>query len=157
MAVSSLKFSDLRNRFWDQVTYNPFTLDYLVLAGGAAAAGGNGEGGGGAGGLRCTVTNTGGGGTLESALSLIPGTSYTVTVGAGGAVTTDVGTPGNGSIFNTITTVGGGPSAPNTNGSNSTNGGCGGGGSYNEGTNGWYTGLGTSLGSTQQRTCSSSC
>jgi hypothetical protein len=65
---------------------NPLTVDYLVVAGGG--------GGGGdnswrvvrcAGGLRSTVTATGGGGSLESALTLVAGTSYTVTVGAGGA------------------------------------------------------------------------
>jgi hypothetical protein len=67
-------------------TFTPakaLTADYLVVAGG---------GGGGQGGQRCrwrrwtscTVGATGGGGSLESALSL--GTSaYTVTIGAGGA------------------------------------------------------------------------
>jgi hypothetical protein len=34
--------------------------------------------------LRCTVGATGGGGTVESKVSVSPG-SYTVTVGAGGA------------------------------------------------------------------------
>jgi hypothetical protein len=55
----------------------------LVVAGGAGG-GSDAGGGGGAGGFRCTVDNTGGGGALESALSLTSGTSYTVTIGAGG-------------------------------------------------------------------------
>jgi len=44
----------------------PFSVDYLVVAGGGAG----GIGGGGAGGLRSTVTATGGGGSLETALNL---------------------------------------------------------------------------------------
>jgi hypothetical protein len=35
--------------------------------------------------MRSTVTATGGGGSLESALSVTAGTSYTATVGAGGS------------------------------------------------------------------------
>ena len=66
---------------------SPLVANYLVVAGGGAGGGGNG-GGGGAGGLRSTVTNTGGGGTLETALTLTVSTSYTVTVGAGGAAST---------------------------------------------------------------------
>jgi hypothetical protein len=52
-----------------------------LLAGGGG--GGSNNCGGGGGWLRCTVTATGGG-SLETALSLIA-TNYTVTVGAGGA------------------------------------------------------------------------
>ena len=53
---------------------SPSTVNYLVVAGGAGGGGSQGgsylgSGGGGAGGLRCTVTATGGGGSLESALS----------------------------------------------------------------------------------------
>jgi len=47
-------------------------VDYLVVAGGGGASGGNG-GGGGAGGFR-----------VGTAFSVIPGTTYTVTVGGGG-------------------------------------------------------------------------
>jgi hypothetical protein len=87
------------------------TCDYLVVAGGGSGGSRIG-GGGGAGGLRSTVTATGGGGSLESALSLASGTSYTVTVGAGGAaVTSTPGTKGNNgsnSVFSTITSTGGG-------------------------------------------------
>ena len=66
-------------------------VDYLVVAGGGSGGrsnntSGGSAGGGGAGGLRSTVDATGRGGSLESALTLSLNTSYTVTVGAGGAV-----------------------------------------------------------------------
>jgi hypothetical protein len=80
------------------------TVDYLVVAGGGSGGGGSSGGGGGAGGLRSTVTATGGGGTLETALSLTAGTTYTATVGAGGAI----GVKGSNSVFSTITSLGGG-------------------------------------------------
>ena len=56
------------------------TMDYLVIAGGG---GGSRYGAGGAGGLRSTVDQTGGGGSLESAVPISVGT-YTITVGTGG-------------------------------------------------------------------------
>lgn len=92
-------------------TFTPtqsLTCDYLVVAGGG---GGGQGGGGGAGGLRCTVGATGGGGSLESALSLSASTNYTVTVGAGGAGGTGAsvdGSTGSNSVFSTITSNGGG-------------------------------------------------
>jgi hypothetical protein len=91
----------------------PPTVDYLVVAGG----GGGSRGGGGAGGLRSTVTATGGGGTLESPLSVIASTSYTVTVGAGGAgdpSAGSTGTNGANSVFGPITSTGGGAGAQAT-------------------------------------------
>ena len=91
----------------------PPTVDYLVVAGG----GGGSRGGGGAGGLRSTVTATGGGGTLESPLTVNAGTSYTVTVGAGGAgdpSAGSIGTNGANSVFSTITSIGGGGAAQGT-------------------------------------------
>jgi len=105
------------------------TADYLVVAGGAGG-GADSAGGGGAGGLRSTVTATGGGGSLESALSLTGGTSYTVTVGAGGTggpATGNAGTAGSNSVFSTITSTGGG-SGGGRNIDNATTGGSGGGG-----------------------------
>lgn len=78
----------------------PISVDYLVVAGGGGSEGDRGAGGG-AGGLRSTVTATGGGGSVESALTLDPGTNYTVTVGAGGS-------SGSNSVFSTITSAGGG-------------------------------------------------
>jgi hypothetical protein len=94
-------------------TFTPavaLTTDYLVVAGGGSGgAGGVGGGGGGAGGMRCTVTGTGGSGSLESPLSLASGTGYTVTIGAGGAgVTSSIGNNGSNSVFSTITSTGGG-------------------------------------------------
>lgn len=106
--------------FTSSGTFTPtqsLTADYLVVAGGAGGAsgssgGGNG-GGGGAGGLRCTVGATGGGGSLESPLSLTT-TGYTVTVGGGGSGGSissfdgSRGANGSDSVFSTITSTGGG-------------------------------------------------
>ena len=84
-------------------TYN---AEYLVIAGGASGGLGN-AGGGGAGGL---LTNYGG-----SAITLSPGTTYTVTVGAGGGARTssNAGSDGSDSVLSgtgisTITAIGGG-------------------------------------------------
>jgi hypothetical protein len=122
--------------FTSSGTFTPLqglTCDYLVVAGGGGGgqlATGAGAGGGGAGGLRSTVTATGGGGALESALSLLSGTPYTVTIGAGGAAgSSSAGTNGVNSVFATITSTGGGGGAPGNNAGSSTgsNGGSGGG------------------------------
>jgi hypothetical protein len=116
------------------------TADYLVVAGGGGG-GGRGGGGGGAGGMRCTVTGTGGSGSLESALSLTGGTTYTVTVGAGGAGGHNIHEPytqgkiGSDSVFSTITSAGGGTGG-GTNGENGGSGGSGGGGGAANGTGG---------------------
>jgi hypothetical protein len=97
------------------------SVDYLILAGGggvaARHAGAYYTGGGGAGGIRCTTGSSvsGRGGTLESQLSLNPGTNYQVTVGAGGTgANTDnfAGvTNGANSSFNNIISLGGGKGA----------------------------------------------
>lgn len=75
-------------------TYN---VEYLVVAGGGggakSAANTAGGGGGGAGGY-----------TTATGFSLNPGTSYTITVGAGGGSAA----AGNNSVFSTITSNGGG-------------------------------------------------
>jgi hypothetical protein len=102
------------------------TVDYLVVAGGGGGGYSQG-GGGGAGGLRCTVGATGGGGSLESALSLTA-KSYSVIVGAGGAGSTSLqayGANGTNSIFSTITSTSGGGGG--TGGVTGQNGGSGGG------------------------------
>jgi hypothetical protein len=105
-------------------TFTPqkaITCDYLVVAGGGGGGQDDNGAGGGAGGLRCTVGATGGGGSLESPLSL--GTSaYTVTIGAGGANTAS----GSNSVFSTITATGGGSGASAS--QNAASGGSGGGG-----------------------------
>jgi hypothetical protein len=115
--------------FLSSGTFTPsvnMTTDYLVVAGGGGGGNGftnsgPGGGGGGAGGLRCTVGATGGGGSLESALSLTALTNYTVTVGAGGAQDTN----GSNSVFSTITSTGGG--AGGSGGGSGNTGGSGGG------------------------------
>ena len=118
--------------FLSSGTFTPakgLSCDYLVVAGGAGGGGWLG-GGGGAGGLRSTVTATGGGGSLESPLTLAVNTSYTVTVGAGGAggpySNPSTSTQGNNSTFATITSLGGGR-APGLPAGNGYSGGSGGG------------------------------
>jgi hypothetical protein len=108
---------------------NAFTVDFLVLAGGAGGAGG----GGGAGGYRTSVGTSGRGSAAESALSLVSGVNYSVTVGGGGALGSNIslygGTGGN-STFATITSSGGGGGGGGSAGNFyvGANGGCGGGG-----------------------------
>lgn len=133
-------YHTFRNSGFFTTLQNLTNVDYLVIAGGGAGSAGqvnNSIGaGGGAGGLRSTVTATGGGGAVESKISLTANTSYTVTVGAGGAANTSQpnfgGLSGNNSVFNNITSTGGGggggnhgPGAPNGDG---VSGGSGGGG-----------------------------
>jgi hypothetical protein len=103
----------------------PSTVEYLVVAGGGG--GGSNGGGGGAGGL-----------LTASGFSVTAGTSYTVTVGAGGAApgtgsgTYKSGANGLNSVFSTITSTGGGggggADGANGNGSGSAGGSGGGGG-----------------------------
>jgi len=101
-----------------------FSVDYLVVAGGGGSQGDRG-GAGGAGGLRSTVTATGGGGSLETALTVSPSTNYTVTVGAGATGRAN----GSNSVFSTITSTGGGSGGNYVSSTNAPgNGGCGGGG-----------------------------
>jgi hypothetical protein len=87
------------------------SVQYLVIAGGGGSGRQHG-GGGGAGGYRCSVTGetSGGGASAESALTLSTG-NKTVTVGAGGAGSTGEyirGSSGTNSVFDTITSTGGG-------------------------------------------------
>jgi len=111
-------------------------VDYLVVAGGGAGAGGVG-GGGGAGGYRESVPSPAAwtasplaspGGALPVSI-----TSYPITVGAG--ATKNVGpasgrgSPGNNSVFSTITSTGGGGAGGDPNSQNGLPGGSGGGGS----------------------------
>jgi hypothetical protein len=105
----------------DAWTFVPFgagepptvNVEYLVIAGG----GGGSLGGGGAGGYRCSVSGetSGGGASAESPFTATKGTTYIVTVGAGGGQNG----LGNNSEFDTIVSTGGGVST--------TNGGSGGG------------------------------
>ena len=95
------------------------TIDYLVVAGGGSGGAYYYAGGGGAGGV------------LESTLRIVSGTSYTITIGAGGSATGTIGTQnsGNDSVFGSITATGGGGGGSwNTaNNANGVNGGSGGG------------------------------
>jgi len=122
------------------------SVDYLVVAGGGGGAktgapGYGAGGGGGAGGYRESSGSASGGYTaspLGSGVSALPvsATSYPITVGAGGAGGTgsggagggSIGSSGSNSIFNTITSTGGGRGA-NTDGAAGTGGSGGGGGS----------------------------
>ena len=115
-------------------------VEYLVVAGGGAG-GEDIAGGGGAGGLRTNVVGatSGGGASAEAALSLAPAT-YTVTVGAGGNAVTgsesivgNQGSPGNASVFGSISTVGGGGGGAEGGGGAGT-GGSGGGAGYSTNT-----------------------
>ena len=111
----------------------PLTVDYLVVAGGGGGAWANGAGGG-AGGLRTSYGSTSGGGaTAETNKTLTIGTSYTVTVGAGGSAGPASANPGGtgsdssitGSDITNITTDGGGGGGRHN--VNATDGGSGGG------------------------------
>jgi hypothetical protein len=97
-------------------TTNVYGASYLVVAGG----GGGGQGGGGAGGF------------LTGLVTLNAGTTYTVTVGAGG--TGNISSPTSGSnssvtFASTVTATGGGAGG-NNGSSNGSSGGSGGGGAY---------------------------
>ena len=108
------------------------TVDYLVVAGG----GGGASGGGGAGGLRTSYTNASSlNGHTGSSLTLSLSTDYIVTVGPGGVGTNHANktntTSGLNSIFDTITSTGGGRSGLTDSGApgkNGASGGSGGGG-----------------------------
>ena len=101
-----------------------YSADFLVIAGGGSGAICNGSnpggGGGGAGGYRNSFNSesSGGGASAESSLTFNAGTTYTITVGAGGATKVHTGSlaDGNsgvnssiaGSGITTITSNGGG-------------------------------------------------
>jgi len=130
-------------------TFTPtsnITADYLVVAGGGGGASQH-SGGGGGGGLRCTVGATGGGGSLESALSLTASTNYTVTVGAGGSGGSPggSGSSGSNSVFSSITSTGGGGGGVygDPNGVAGSSGGSGGGGGAAAAGSGGAGGAGT--------------
>ncbi len=134
----------------DDVTFETVqftgTADFLVIAGGGSG-GWDGASGGGAGGYRASYNSeaSGGGGSSESSLTLTQGTTYTITVGAGGAApSSQPGTDGadssiSGSDITDITTVGGGGGVAGsltgrTGGSGAGGGGSGGGNAGGAGT-----------------------
>jgi hypothetical protein len=113
----------------DEGTLPAYSADFLVIAGGGG--GGNdvpnyAGGGGGAGGYRNSFSTeaSGGGGSSEASLTFNSGTVYTVTVGAGGAVTTNgVDSSISGSDITTITSIGGGAGKANSSGASGGSGG----------------------------------
>jgi len=134
-------------------TFTPtraLTCDYLVVAGGGSGAKQVG-GGGGAGGVRCTVGATGGGGSLESALSLTA-QAYTVTVGAGAAAGGGTLAAGSNSVFGSITAIGGGSGNEAGNGQTGGSGSGGSGGTTVTRTGGAGTANQGYAGGTQTRT-----
>ena len=84
-------------------------INYLVIAGGGGGGRSSGAGGG-AGGYRTSFGTSGGNSSAESIIQTVSNTSFTVTVGAGGAgMTSGAVTPnGSNSVFSTITSIGGG-------------------------------------------------
>jgi len=112
------------------------TADFLVVAGGGGTSI-NRAGGGGAGGYRASYNSevSGGGNPSQTALSLVSGTTYTITVGAGGAGNNSADTAGGdggassitGSDIDNITTVGGGGGGSRVSAQNGRVGGSGGG------------------------------
>ena len=114
-----------------------YNVSWYAIAGGGG--GGNVGGGGGAGGMRSSWNNetSGGGGSAESPILMLAGTTYTMTIGAGGAgnVWPQNGHGGNttsiaGSNITTISCVGGGLGKHSGAGGG---GGCGGGAGYGGG------------------------
>ena len=86
-----------------------FTTDFLVIAGGGAGGHSSGGGGGGAGGYRTSAGTSGANSAAESSQTVLTSTTYLVTVGAGSPASSSVRPAiGGNSIFNTITSTGGG-------------------------------------------------
>lgn len=120
---------------WNKINKvrQPFSVDYLVVAG----AGSGGYGSGGAGGLRTSYgTLSGGGNSPESQITFSPGVEYVITVGAGGPGGSTNGTTGNNSELSgedvtTITSLGGGGGGYLNANATGESGGSGGGGGYN--------------------------
>jgi len=93
----------VKNQTWTG-NFPPSVVEYLVVAGGGSGGGNNSasaaQTGGGGG---------GGGGFLAGHVGITAGSSYTVTVGAGGVGSSIVqGTSGANSVFGSITSTGGG-------------------------------------------------
>jgi hypothetical protein len=132
-------------------TPQSYSVDFLVIAGGGGGGeGGNQGGGGGAGGYRNSYNSesSGGGGSAESSLTFTQNTTYTITVGAGGAGQTGTDSSGatgtdssiSGTGITTITSSGGGGGGGLSSG---LAGGSGGGGGTESGTGAKSGGSGT--------------
>lgn len=132
-------YNSIKNRFIDQTTSKTISTEYLIVGGGGGG-GYAGPGGGGAGGF---VTGN---------KNIEIGSSYTITVGTGGAnsgATNQSGTNGGNSVFDDIIAYGGGGGASGDAATSPTSGGSGGGGSYNQSGAGGKNGQGHSGGSSQ--------
>jgi hypothetical protein len=121
---------------WVALSTPPISFDFLVVAGGGCggarlSASVIAGGGAGAGGLRTSVSGdtSGGGLAAEASLLVAKGGSYTVTVGAGGAGSSEVGGNGSNSVFGPIVSRGGGGGSKSsvTGGADGGSGGAGGG------------------------------
>jgi hypothetical protein len=152
-----------------------FNIDYLVIAGGgggsSASSGYAGGGAGGAGGYRTsygTGNISGGNSPVESVLNLTTGTSYTITVGDGGAggpaaspinAAPPPGVKGDDSVFASITSEGGGYGVGQNQGTGGSGGSAGGGGggsspgSGGSGTSGQGTNGGTGTSNCPTNAC----
>jgi hypothetical protein len=129
------------NEGTDALAPPPYSVDFLVIAGGGSGGAGYRGAGGGAGGYRNSYSTetSGGGGSSEASLTFTPGTVYTITVGAGGTspISPNAGNNGNdssisGTGITTITSIAGGGAGhynmPSGSGSVGQAGGSGGGG-----------------------------
>ena len=135
--VTATDGSETATRDYSITVEAPIVVDFLVIAGG----GGGGQdygGGGGAGGYRNSYNSetSGRGSSSESAITITSGTTYTVTVGAGGTQATyqGLGSSGGNSLISgsgltTITSLGGGGGGGNL--ADGASGGSGGGGGSN--------------------------
>lgn len=104
MAVKQMSRSTIRlsGRIPNMAT--AFPVEYLVIAGGAGGGNGFASGGGGAGGYRCSVPGESSGGLSSAEPILVLGGTYSIAVGAGGALAAN----GANSTFASIVSVGGG-------------------------------------------------
>jgi hypothetical protein len=125
------------NEGTDALAPAPYSVDFLVIAGGGAGGGSEGASGagGGAGGYRNSFSTetSGGGGSSEASLTFTGGTVYTITVGAGSSGTTARASNGSNSLISgsnitTITSTGGGTGGSSTTGQGDGNSGGSGGG-----------------------------
>ena len=125
------------NEGTDALSPEPYSVDFLVIAGGGSGGSNTGAGGG-AGGYRNSYSTetSGGGGSSEASLSFNQGTVYTITVGAGGASVngslkgiSGVDSSISGTGISTITSIGGGGGGASFGDDTGLSGGSGGGGS----------------------------
>lgn len=125
---------------------NITSVDFLVVAGGGQGGNYFRGGGGGAGGVRSTLGQTGGGGSLESKITLAQG-NHTITVGTGGTGGSGTVNPGsnggNSSIGSQIVSTGGGGGGTYSQ-QNGQAGGSGGGGAGSASNTSGGNGAGTS-------------